>query len=75
MACEFSGTVRDAFTALGHEAMSCDLLPTESDGWHYQGDVFDVIDLGWDLMVAHPPWWGVGLPKSRPPQPRTVKGL
>lgn len=55
IACEYSGTVRDAFLALGHDAMSCDLLPTESPGPHYQGDVFDVIDQGWDLMVAHPP--------------------
>ena len=55
IACEFSGRVRDAFIAHGHEAVSCDLLPTESDGPHYQGDVFDIIDDGWDLMVAHPP--------------------
>jgi hypothetical protein len=55
IACEFSGTVRDAFIAAGYDAMSCDLLPTESDGPHYQGDVFDVIDDGWDLMIAHPP--------------------
>lgn len=55
VACEYSGTVRDAFTRAGHDAMSCDLLPTESPGPHYQGDVFDVLDKGWDLMVAHPP--------------------
>jgi hypothetical protein len=55
VACEYSGRVRDAFIKLGHEAMSCDLLPTDSDGPHYQGDVFDVIDHGWDLMIAHPP--------------------
>jgi hypothetical protein len=55
IACEFSGTVRDAFIAAGYDAMSCDLLPTESDGPHYQGDVFDVIGGGWDLMIAHPP--------------------
>lgn len=55
MACEYSGTVRDAFLALGHEAMSCDLLPTETPGPHYQGSVFDVIDYPWDLMIAHPP--------------------
>lgn len=55
VACEYSGTVRDAFTAKGHYAMSCDLLPTESEGPHYQGDVFDVINDGWDLMIAHPP--------------------
>jgi hypothetical protein len=55
IACEYSGVVRDAFTALGHEAMSCDLLPTDAPGNHYQGDVFDVIDYPWDLMIAHPP--------------------
>ena len=53
---EYSGTVRDAFSALGHDAWSCDLLPTESPGLHYQGDVLGVIcDNQWDLMVAHPP--------------------
>lgn len=55
VACEYSGTVRDAFLAKGHEAMSCDLLPTESPGPHYQGDVRDVLDRDWDLMIAHPP--------------------
>ena len=55
VACEFSGTVRDAFIRGGHEAMSCDLLPTELPGPHYQGNVFDIIEDGWDLMIAHPP--------------------
>lgn len=55
VACEYSGAVRDAFIALGHDAMSCDLLPTDAPGSHYQGDVFDIIGDGWDLMVAHPP--------------------
>jgi len=55
VACEYSGIVRDAFIALGHDAMSCDLLPTEQPGPHYMGDVFDVIDYPWDLMIAHPP--------------------
>lgn len=55
VACEYSGRVRDAFIALGHEAMSCDLLPTDSPGPHYQGDVRDVLGNGWDVMVAHPP--------------------
>lgn len=56
VACEFSGTVRDAFRARGHDAMSCDILPTERpDGPHHQGDVRDVLDDDWDLMVAHPP--------------------
>lgn len=52
--CEFSGTVRDAFLGLGHDAMSCDLLPTEAPGPHYQGDVRDVLADGWDLAVFHP---------------------
>lgn len=55
VACEYSGTVRDAFIARGHDAMSCDLLPTERPGPHYEGNVFDVIGDGWDLMIAHPP--------------------
>lgn len=55
VACEFSGIVRDAFLARGHDAVSCDLLPTESPGPHIQGDVFGVLGDGWDLMVAHPP--------------------
>jgi len=55
IACEFSGIVRDAFIARGHDAMSCDLLPTEIPGPHYQGDVFDIINDRWDLMIAHPP--------------------
>lgn len=55
IACEYSGRVRDAFIAQGHQAVSCDLLPTDSPGPHYQGDVFDIINDGWDLMIAHPP--------------------
>jgi site-specific DNA-cytosine methylase len=55
IACEFSGTVRDAFKSLGHYALSCDLLPTEKPGEHYQGDVMDIINDGWDMMIAHPP--------------------
>jgi len=55
VACEYSGIVRDAFIARGHDAMSCDLLPTESPGPHYQGDVFDIINDGWDAMIAFPP--------------------
>ena len=55
VACEYSGRVRDAFIAKGHDAMSCDLLPTDVPGPHYQGDVLDIINDGWDLMVAHPP--------------------
>lgn len=56
IACEFSGTVRDAFTQLGHDATSCDLEPSDNpNGKHYQGDIFDIINRGWDLMIAHPP--------------------
>lgn len=55
VACEYSGVVRDAFIAAGHDALSCDLLPTEIKGPHYQGDVMDVLGDGWDLMIAHPP--------------------
>lgn len=55
IACEYSGVVRDAFIAKGHDAVSCDLLPTDKPGPHYQGDVFDIINNGWDLMIAHPP--------------------
>ena len=55
VACEFSGIVRDAFCKLGHDAWSCDLLPSEREGNHIQGNVLDVVDHNWDLMIAHPP--------------------
>lgn len=55
VACEYSGVVRDAFIRMGHDAVSCDLLPTEKPGPHYQGNIFDIINDGFDLMVAHPP--------------------
>ncbi len=55
IACEFSGIVRDAFAKRGHNAWSCDLLPTEKLGQHIQGDVLEILDDGWDLMIAHPP--------------------
>jgi len=74
IACEFSGIVRDEFTKRGHFAMSCDLLSTESLGTHYQGDVMDVINGAWDLMIAHPPcthlavsgarWFKVKIPEQ-----------
>jgi hypothetical protein len=67
VACEFSGIVRDAFSAKGHDAWSCDLLPSERLGQHIQDDVLKHLDEGWDLMIAHPPctylsragarWW------------------
>ena len=55
VACEFSGIVRDAFTRTGHDAWSCDLLPSETPGNHIQGDVLNILNDGWDLMIAHPP--------------------
>ena len=56
VACEYSGRVRQAFRALGHNAWSCDLLPSEDDSkYHCVGDVLDIIDDSWDLMIAHPP--------------------
>ena len=55
VACEYSGVVRDAFTRRGHSAMSCDLLDTEKPGLHYKGDVTNIINDGWDLMICHPP--------------------
>ena len=55
VACEYSGVVRDAFIRGGHDAMSCDLLPTDVPGPHYEGDVFDVLDYPWDLAIFHPP--------------------
>lgn len=55
IACEFSGIVREAFRKLGHDAWSCDLLPTEIPGPHIQGDVLPILADGWDMMIAHPP--------------------
>ena len=55
VACEFSGRVRDAFIARGHNAISCDLLPSDTPGPHYQGDVLRILDWGWDMMLAFPP--------------------
>lgn len=55
VACEYSGRVRDAFAKLDHDVVSCDLLPSDTHGEHYQGDVRDILYNGWDLMIAHPP--------------------
>lgn len=55
VACEFSGAVRDAFAARGHDAWSCDMLPSETPGQHYQGDARDFLEAGWDLLICHPP--------------------
>lgn len=65
IACEYSGAVRDQFLLGGHEAMSCDILPTDVPGPHYQGDLFDVIDYPWDLMIAHPPCTHLSVSGSR----------
>ncbi len=71
--CEYSGTVRDAFISRGHDALSCDLLPSDAGGNHYQGDLFDLLEDRYDLIIAHPPctalavsgnaWYGEGQPK------------
>lgn len=55
IACEFSGTVRNAFSKLGHDVWSCDLLPSDAEGKHIQGNVLDILNDGWDMMIAHPP--------------------
>jgi len=55
VACEFSGIVRDAFAKRGHDAWSCDFLPSEREGKHIQGDVLEILNRGWDLMIGHPP--------------------
>ena len=55
IACEYSGRVREAFKACGHDTTSCDILPTSIAGQHYQGDIFDIIDNGFDMMIAFPP--------------------
>ena len=65
VACEYSGRVRDAFTAKGHDAISCDLLETEVPGKHYQGDIKDIIYDGFDLMIAHPPCTHLAVSGSR----------
>ena len=65
VACEYSGRVRDAFTAKGHDAISCDLLETEVAGKHYKGDIKDIIFDGFDLMIAHPPCTHLAVSGSR----------
>jgi len=75
IACEFSGVVRDAFRAKGHNAWSCDLLPTEKEGPHFQCDVREILNRQWDLLIAHPPctylcsmgiWWNHKRPERVP---------
>ena len=63
--CEYSGRVRDAFLSRGHKAMSCDMLPTEVPGPHYQGDIRDVLHNGWDLLVCHPPCTNLAVSGAR----------
>ena len=65
VACEYSGAVRDAFAAKGADAWSCDLLPSEKPGQHHQGDVRDLLDKPWDLMIAHPPCTHLAVSGSR----------
>jgi len=72
--CEYSGTVRDAFRARGHNAMSCDLLPTDAPGPHYQGSVFDVLDYPWDLAIFHPPCTHLAVSGSRHFEPKRLDG-
>ena len=55
IACEYSGVVRDAFLNLGHDAISCDLLPTDAEGPHHQGDIFEMLNKSWDMIIAFPP--------------------
>lgn len=74
VACEYSGRVRDAFIARGHEAMSCDLLATEQPGPHYQGDVRDVLDYPWDLMIAHPPCTDLAVSGARYFEQKRMRG-
>lgn len=72
--CEYSGVVRDAFIRHGHEAMSCDLLPTETDGPHYKGDIRDVLDYPWDLAVFHPPCTDLSVSGARHFQVKRMNG-
>ncbi len=65
VACEFSGRVRDAFAARGHNAVSCDLLPSETPGQHYQGDIRNILGDGWDMMIAHPPCTNLAVSGAR----------
>jgi site-specific DNA-cytosine methylase len=65
VACEFSGIVREAFSKLGHNAWSCDFLPSEIIGQHYKGNMFDILDDGWDLVIVHPPCTAIALSGNR----------
>jgi hypothetical protein len=63
--CEYSGRVRDAFIAKGHDAISCDLLPTDAPGPHYHGDVLDLLKKPWDLIIMHPPCTALAVSGNR----------
>lgn len=65
VACEFSGRVRDALTRVGFHAVSCDLLPSETEGEHVIGDVREMLDWGWDLLIAHPPYIDLAVSGAR----------
>lgn len=75
VACEYSGRVRDAFARRGHFAMSCDLLASESPGFHWQGDVTAILDLGWDLMICHPPCTHLAVSGAKHFKEKREKGL
>lgn len=80
VACEFSGVVRDAFADKGHRATSCDILDSELPGDHYKGDVLDILNDGWDMMIAHPPcryisFAGIRHFKNKDRQKQQVKAL
>lgn len=83
VACEYSGIVRDAFRKLGHDAWSCDIIPTDADStYHIQGDVLEILNQGWDMMIAHPPCTYISnagarhlYPKGILNQDRLAKGL
>jgi hypothetical protein len=74
IACEYSGVVRDAFNRGGYNAMSCDLLPTEERGAHYEGNLFDVIDYPWDLAIFHPPCTHLSVSGSRHFEAKQIDG-
>jgi len=74
VACVYSGIVRDAFIVAGHDAMSCDLLDTERSGPHYKGDVRDVLNYPWDLMIAHPPCTDLSVSGARHFEAKRIDG-
>lgn len=63
--CEYSGRVRDAFRRRGHDAISCDIIPSGESGYHHQGDVLEILDDGWDLMIAFPPCTHIAVSGAR----------